>query len=312
MTSTQKSITRRIAELLCDPLTEAPLRLDGNAYLGGTMPYPIIDGVPRFVKSDFYVRSFSFEWNTHDRTQLDIYRQDQPSEREFIAKTAFTPEFLSGKLVLDAGVGAGRYAELASRWGADVVGVDLSYAVEAAERNLGTRDNVWIAQADIAALPFRPNSFDVIFSIGVLHHTPNTRAYFNKLVPLLKPGGVIAIWVYPKNEAYIVRQRWVRFVNKLPVNAFYAWCRWFVPWAERHLDHPLVGALRRVFPFPTHGLGIEYDILDTFDGYSPSFHGVHSPEEVETWFREIGLVDVLRPSNWDTCVRGAKASAITG
>jgi SAM-dependent methyltransferase len=163
---------------------------------------------------------------------------------------------------------------------------------------------VFIAQADIGQLPFRPGSFDVIFSIGVLHHTPDTRTYFQRLVPLLKPGGVIAIWVYPKSESYVTRERWIRFVNKLPDRMFYAWCRWFVPWAEARLAHPLVGAIRRVFPFPTHGMGIEYDILDTFDGYSPAYHGIHSPEEVERWFAEAGLMEISRPSDWDTCVRG--------
>jgi SAM-dependent methyltransferase len=301
-----KSVTPRVEERLCDPVTGVALTFDGKAYVGADRHYPIINGIPRFVDSDRYARSFSFEWNTHDRTQLDIYRDDRPSEREFVAKTGFTPEFLSGKLVLDAGVGAGRYADIASRWGADVVGVDLSYAVEAAQRNLGERSNVWIAQADIGALPFCPTSFDVIFSIGVLHHTPDTRAYFHKLVPLLKPGGVIAIWVYSRSDDYAIRARWVPFVNKLPDNVFYAWCRWFVPWAQARLTYPLVGALRRTFPFPTHGLGIEYDILDTFDGYSPAFHGIHSPEEVEGWFQEAGLVDIEQPSEWITCMRGRR------
>jgi SAM-dependent methyltransferase len=303
-----KPINARIEALLCDPRTGTSLRREGDVYVGASHRYPIIGGIPRFVPGDLYARSFSFEWNAHDRTQLDIYRDDEPSKREFVCKTGFTPNFLAGKLVLDAGVGAGRYTDVASRWGADVVAVDLSYAVEAAQRNLGERPNVWIAQADIGALPFPPASFDVVFSIGVLHHTPDTRAYFNKLVPLVKPGGVIAIWVYPNSEAYMTRQRWVRFVNKLPERMFYAWCRWFVPWAEARLDRPLVGAIRRAFPFPTHGLGVEYDILDTFDGYSPAFHGVHSPEEVEAWFREAGLEDVQRPSTWDTCVRGARST----
>jgi SAM-dependent methyltransferase len=304
-----KPIESRIAPILVDPSSGQPLRREGEAWVSDRSSHPVVNGIPRFVSSDQYVGSFSFEWNTHDRTQLDIYRDDAPSLREFVAKTAFTPEFLAGKLVLDAGVGAGRYADVASRWGADVVGVDLSYAVEASQRNLGSRPNVWIAQADIGALPFKPGSFDVIFSIGVLHHTPDTREYFRRLVPLLKPGGTIAIWVYPKSESYVIRERWVRFVNKLPDRMFYAWCRWFVPWAEARLDHPLVGAIKKVFPFPTHGLGIEYDILDTFDGYSPAFHGIHSPEEVEEWFRAEGLQDISRPSDWDTCVRGMRLRA---
>jgi SAM-dependent methyltransferase len=298
---------QRIEAILADPNAGAPLRRDVDAYVAPSgQRYPIVRGIPRFVTSDAYVGSFSFEWNTHDRTQLDCFRDDAPSEREFIAKTGFEPTQLKGKLVLDAGVGAGRYADVVSRWGADVVGIDLSLAVEASHRNLGERDNVWIAQADIGRLPFLPASFDFIFSIGVLHHTPDTREHFRRLVPLLKPGGTIAIWVYPAEGDYLIRKQWIPFTNKIPPRMFHAWCRWFVPWAQRRLHDPLVGALRRIFPFPTHGLGIEYDILDTFDGYSPAFHGVHSVSEVENWFHEAGLVDVRTPSDWTTCMRGMR------
>jgi SAM-dependent methyltransferase len=294
---------------MCDPATGERLRFVGDAFVSQGTKYPVVRGIPRFVASDHYVRSFSFEWNTHSSTQLDCFRGDDSSERQFRQKTGFTPEELRGKLVLDAGVGAGRYSDVASRWGADVVGVDLSYAVEASQCNFADRSNVFIAQADIGALPFRRGSFDAIFSIGVLHHTPDTRAYFLKLVPLLKPGGTIAIWVYPREGDYIVRNAWIRFVNKIPPYMFYEWCRWFVPWAQERLTNPWVGMIRRTFPFSTQGLGVENDILDTFDGYSPSFHGIHSPEEVEGWFREAGLTDIRRPSNWNTCVRGVRPLA---
>jgi hypothetical protein len=79
--------------LLCDPRTGSPLHREGDAYVGGGRRYPIIGGIPRFVSSDLYVRSFSFEWNAHDRTQLDMFRDDEPSKREFVAKTGFTSDF---------------------------------------------------------------------------------------------------------------------------------------------------------------------------------------------------------------------------
>lgn len=304
--SGKNEIESRIYPLLRDPKSGKPLRFENDAFVADAVRYPVVRGIPRFVSSDHYVASFSFEWNTHSRTQLDCFRGDRSSEEEFVQKTGFTPAELAGKLVLDAGVGAGRYSDIVSRWGADVVGIDLSYAVEASYRNLSDRPNVWIAQADIAALPFAAKSFDIIFSIGVLHHTPDTKAYFDKLAPLLKPGGTIAVWVYPREDAYLLRERWVRFVNKIPQQMFYHWCRWFVPWAEARLSNPWVGAIRRIFPFPTHGLGVENDILDTFDGYSPRYHGIHSPEEVLGWFKEAGLEDIHRPSHWNTCVRGRK------
>ena len=300
----RKPILDRVLPLLCDPVTGAALKEEESAFVSDVARYQIIRGIPRFVPGDEYVGSFSFEWNTHNRTQLDSFRGDRSSEDQFIQKTGFRQEDLQGKLVLDAGVGAGRYADVVSRWGANVIGVDLSYAVEAAYQNFVDRPNVWIAQADIGKLPFKPASFDVIFSIGVLHHTPDTEVYFKKLVPLLKPGGQIAIWVYPKEGDYIVRKEWVPFVNKLPPRMFYAWCRWFVPWAQQRLDTRLIRILSRLFPFSVQGLGLENDILDTFDGYSPKYHWIHSPEEVGRWFREAGLEDIRRPSGWNTCVRG--------
>jgi hypothetical protein len=51
---------------------------------------------------------------------------------------------------------------------------------------------------------------------------------------------------------------------------------------------------------------MEMDILDTFDGYSPKFHGIHSPDEVRQWFLEAGLEDVRIPGDWPTCMRGRK------
>jgi SAM-dependent methyltransferase len=304
MKSAESLIADRVLPLLCDPATAEDLRPVPVGFASSTTTYPIVRGVPRFISTDKYVGSFSFEWNVHARTQLDKFRGDHSSEQQFVAKTGFSPSQLAGKLVLDAGIGAGRFAEVASRWGANVVGVDLSFAVEAAYQNLGDRPNVWIAQADIGCLPFRRGSFDFIFSIGVLHHTPNTKDYFRKLLPLLKPGGVIAIWVYPPEDAYVIRQRWVPFINKLPPKTFYAWCRWFVPWVQSRTDTVIGGLVRSVFPYSSQGLGLENDILDTFDGYSPRYHWLHSPEEVISWFNEAGLEDVHQPSAWKTSVRG--------
>src|SRR5208337_3717658 len=68
--------------------------------------------------------------------------------------------------------GMGRFADVATRWGAHVVGIDLSLAAEVAARNLAGR-KATILQADVFHLPFVPESFDFIYSIGVLHHTPD-------------------------------------------------------------------------------------------------------------------------------------------
>jgi len=300
-------ISELIRSRLADPKTGEPLFFDGEAFRSSTSTYPIVNSIPRFVENDFYAASFSFQWSKYQHTQVDIYRDDQASEQELISKTGFTREEMARKLVLDAGVGGGRFAEVVSRWGGEVVGTDLGNSVQIARDLLQDRDNVWIAQADIAAMPFLPETFDAIFSVGVLHHTPDTKAYFRKLVPLLKPGGTIAIWVYPNIGAYAVRKPWINFVNKIPIKAYHDWCEWFMATALKRKDSPLFNALWRSFPYPRDTNGFEWNVLDLFDSYSPAFHGIHSPEEVRRWFQEAGLVDVKEPSpKYPTCMRGRK------
>src|SRR3954470_18973181 len=104
-------------------------------------------GMLRFVQDEDYAGSFGREWNWFSTTQLD--RVDNESLTTFVQKTGVSPEKLEGKTVLDAGCGMGRFADVVSAHGAKVVGIDLSAAVDAAQRNLGGRENVAIMQASL-------------------------------------------------------------------------------------------------------------------------------------------------------------------
>lgn len=293
-------------QLVC-PESGQSLTLVGEELVttDGQRRYPVVRGIPRFVSSDLYVGSFSFEWNTHGRTQLDSHRGDTLTEDTLRLKTGLTPEAVRGKLVLDAGLGCGRFTEVLTRWGARVVGVDLSFAVESAYRNVGHRPDVLICQADIGRLPFAPGTFDTIISIGVLHHTPDTREYFHRLARLLKPGGEMAIWVYPKAGDYLKCQAWVPFTRRLPPRWFYSWCKVFVPWARSRPNHPFVRFSQQVFPVSWQGYGMENDVLDTFDAYSPYYYDTRTPEEVMEWFHSAGLTDV-ESLEFMTSVRGRR------
>lgn len=265
-------------------------------------------GIPRFVATDAYAASFGFEWNLHHSTQIDSVQASDVSERTLIEKTGLRPEHLRGKRVLDAGCGAGRFTEVLVRWGAEVVAADLSSAVDAAYRHVGHNPRALVVQADIGALPLAPASFDFIISIGVLHHTPDTRRYFLRLPQLLKPGGTIAIWVYPSEGDYRKRLPWIPLTGRLPSRLFHGFCKTLVRWTHRHPRHPLTAWVHDVFPISDQQLGLENDILDTFDGYSPRFHGVHAPDEVVAWFREAGL-EAIETLPINTSVRGRRPEA---
>lgn len=252
---------------------------------------PLVRGIPRFVPSDAYAASFSFEWNRHRRTQLDG-ADSRESEEAFRLKTGLRPEDVAGRLVLDVGCGMGRFAEVVSRWGGRVVGVDLSLAVESAQANLGARENVRILQADLFHLPFPPGSFDVVYSIGVLHHTPDCEQATREILRFVRPGGRACVWVYGTMGPWELFARQYRRVTvRMPTRLLYALCHLAIPW--HHVCRiPLLGPVLYVLlPVSRHPKP-DWRVLDTFDWYSPRYQSLHTCPEVYRWFRAAGFEDI--------------------
>ena len=123
--------------------------------------YPITGGIPRFVPAGAYAQSFGYQWNWFRTVQIDSQNGGRESDEMLRATTGWPDQEYAGRRLLDAGVGAGRFAEQAAAKGAEVIGVDLTRAVDAAYRNIGHLENVHLAQADIFALPFRDGTFDL-------------------------------------------------------------------------------------------------------------------------------------------------------
>jgi len=113
---------------------------------------------------------------------------------------------IRGWAALEGGWGKGRHTQLAAQWGArEVIGIDLSVAVETAYKATRDLENAHIIQADIFHLPLK-RTFDFAFSVGVLHHLPDPQAGFVSLASKVKPGGSVAAWVYgAENNEWITR-----------------------------------------------------------------------------------------------------------
>lgn len=241
--------------------------------------------------------AYGLQWN-----RFRIVRPEE-DRATFRNRTGLTPDALRGALVLDGGCGMGRYLRVAAESGARVVGLDLSEAVLAAQDLTADLPVAGLVRGDLLRPPFAPGSFDHIYSLGVLDHTPDPRAAFLALARLLRPGGRIVIWVYSREKPSLERViQFHRAVStRLPLGVLVALSR---------LTAPVGGLKRRMMASRwrvveragvalnalTIGVSMHPDpevrVCDTLDWYAPRYLSRHTPEEVRDWFAEAGLVDV--------------------
>lgn len=267
--------------------------------------FPIVDGIPRFVPTKNYASGFGMQWNAHPQTQLDSKNNTTTSTDRFFNQTHWSRD-LNGEKILEVGCGMGRFTEVALQTGATCFSLDYSNAVDAAKKNLGSRNNYFLTQASVYEMPFAKDSFDKIFCFGVLQHTPNVFQSFSNLVHFLKPGGHLAIdvyaapwqWFHPKRlmrpiTKYISPQRLYKIVQRC--------VPFLLPFSNAVGKIPLLGGVLK-FAVPvanyqgryplTKEQVLEWAILDTFDWLSPRYDQPQFAWTVRRWMKKAGLQDI--------------------
>lgn len=246
--------------------------------------FPVVGGIPRFVSQE-HLASFGLQWNKYE------VAHDDEDRATFQAKTGVTLGELNGLRVLDAGCGGGRYCKIAGEAGATVIGADHSTAVEKAARLCEHLPHVHFLQGDLKQLPLEPASFDFAFSIGVMHHDADTRAVFDAVARMVKPGGKLSVWLYRRN------QWWQEALNNalrrrsvgMPPERLERWCRL----GARLGGMPVLNkTLNKVVNFSNHPAW-ENRVCDTFDWYAPEYQHHHTLEELGGWFRDAGYDDLV-------------------
>lgn len=270
--------------------------------------YPIRDGVPRFVEpEDDYCGNFGFQWNTWKTLQIDRLAGHSLSETRFLADSRWSPEWLDGKLILDAGCGAGRFADVAAGFGARVVAVDISSAIDACHETTTVHGNgVACLQASLFNLPLRRGMFDAVYCMGVIQHTPDPVGLMAALPGHLKPGGRLAYNFYEEGvwrRLQVIKYGLRLITPHLSVPTTLALSKFLVA-----VFFPLTGLLSRVrkLRILNHFLPIAaihdpalsreqqyaWTLLDTFDWYGARYEKRQDHRRAMALLRDAGLEEV--------------------
>jgi len=295
--------------------TETTIIKDGILFSDSEWCYPVIDGIPRLIveaiidysvflsahlpdfpqrraslatrhaallasvqqKNDRTKKTFAYEWKQFDYQQDRTWEADKPQMFErFLSETDETAQSINGKLIFDAGCGNGQLNQLIAANGATVLGMDFSRSVEQAFKE-NAEANAFFIQGDVQFPPVALDAFDIVHCSGVLIHTNNTQHSFNCLVPCVKEGGKLSVWLYhPRNNAghrFILLLR--KMLTKLPLPLLYWICRWIL--------FPFAFVVKRIKGNKQPARELLIDILDQF---TPEFRWEHTHEEAKSWFEQ--------------------------
>lgn len=254
---------------------------------------PIVNGIPRFVPATNYAKSFGWQWNNWEHVRSQNRGSGLKLKELLLKRTNFDQFDLSGKTLLECGMGGGDDTEvLLSLPFSEVHSFDLSNAVDRAFRFLKDKRLV-LSQASIFKIPYADESFDVVYCHRVLQHTPDPKLALESICKKVKPDGLLFAHAYKRSKAYMsewrYKYRWL--TKRLPMKWIYYYVRIFGAFLH-HLNRVLYKRkLTRYFayrfvPFyyknspglPTREL-IELERLITFDALTPWHDHPMSPED---------------------------------
>lgn len=278
--------------------------------------YPIVRGVPRFVAGESYTDTFGRQWTRWSVTQHDSMNGTSIFRERMARYSGWTPDSMAGKVVVDAGCGPGGFIDINHPHAAAVIGFDLSAAIDSSYENHGKRPNVYLAQGDIFNPPIRRNIADRLYTYGVVQHTPDPEGAFRSLIPLVKEGGEISVWVYRKT---LIPQPtyWLRaFTRGMPEPRATRFIEWYTPRAMKVSGAlgsvPAVGKyLRRLIPVAdyrdrlnlTEEQQREWAVMDTHDALITRYTFPQAWPDLLRWMRDLVEVKKSHPSEMAAVAR---------
>ena len=267
------------------------------------------NGIKYFAAINTYASLFGDQWKEYKKTQLDSYTGSPTSESRLDRCLGNElKDNLAGKLVLEAGCGAGRFTEVLLKKGAVLVSSDLSSAVEVNAENFPISDKHLVIQADINDMPFADESFDVVICIGVIQHTPDTEKTIEDLYKLVKKGGTLVIDHYSYDRSnYLRLARLYRiFLRKKTSDYTIPYTKKLVkrylPLHKKVAKYKLLSVLLNrispvvsyynVFPQFSEKLQQEWALLDTHDSLTDWHKRFRNKKQITETLTNLGAVDI--------------------
>src|SRR5947209_2159919 len=281
--------------------------LDSALRCQGGHSIEVRNGIPRFTASG-YAEHFGAQWNQYRLTQLDSYT-GLPITRTRLNRCLGDIQ-VSGNFVLECGCGAGRFTEVLLADGAYVTSVDLSSAVDANATSFPISDVHRVAQANILALPFAPQQYQVVLCLGVVQHTPSPEQTIAHLYAQVRPGGWLVIdhyvpppasWRYGRTAPLfrmVMRRMSPR--HTIPITRWLT--RMLLPVHravnDRRYMHAIVTRLSplisvyRYYPELPEQLLFEWTMLDTHDTLTDWFKHYRTVDQMKEILTGLGATDV--------------------
>jgi len=176
---------------------------------------------------------------------------------------------LKGKKILELGAGSGSDIVYLAAKGADAYGLDFSAKSLESIKYWAKKKKTKVTtiKGDIQKLPFRVNSFDLVYSVGLMEHFPETTALLKKQLKIVKPSGYLIVDVPQKYTLYTIAKH---LRMKLGTHPF--------GWETEFSKNDLYQLARKIGQKPYSFYGREFDILNKIiiDLNSPLRHSLLS------------------------------------
>jgi len=298
---------------------------DGSEIISGSLScqscgltVPVVNGVPRF-DSHGYAHNFSAQWKRFTDFAKYYAVDDETYYRKGLG---LVPADVSGKKVLEVGCGNGRAVRHFLKGRPELfVALDLSEAIDVVQQEFRSAANLLPIECDLRRMALKPRSFDIVFTYGVLHHTPDAAAAFQSVAKFVAPGGTLAIWVYnPKNRPGTISDWVQRNSHRIPRALLLVFC-WFSAllgygfylWSKipglRLLHRPALKTAQQGFRILESKHFMQH-LLWAHDFHTTRYTSYHTPDEVKGWFKAAGFEDMVNLRGSGMSGRRARIPAV--